>query len=71
MLVTRATLSELQLPENDEESPLKIRHICYLPAVWSVFGKTVPEVLDTVLKTEGTVFPDMDQLRLVNKIFLF
>lgn len=33
--------------------------------------KNVPEVLDTVLKTEGTVFPDMDQLRLVNKIFLF
>ena len=42
-------------------------------------GKTVPEVLDTarghrlreVHKTEGTVFPNMDQPRLVNNIVHF
>ena len=34
-------------------------------------GKTVPEVLSTALKTEGTVFSNTDQLRLVNNIFIF
>ena len=54
-------------------------YICYSPAGRSVLGKTVPEVLDTalglrpraVLKTEGTVFPNTDQPRLVNNIFIF
>ena len=37
----------------------------------SVLGKTVPEVLDTVHKTEGTVFPNTDRPWLVNNIFIF
>ena len=49
--------------------------IGYSPAVRSVLGKTVPEVLDTqdtwVLKTEGIVFPIRTNLRLVNNIFIF
>ena len=35
-------------------------------------GKTVPEVLSTaVLKTEGTVFLNMDRPRLANNVFIF
>jgi len=42
-------------------------------------GKTVPEVLSkaqglrprAVLKTEGTVFPNTDRLRLTNNVFIF
>ena len=46
-------------------------HLCYSPARRSVLGKTVPEVLDTRYKTEGTVFPNTDRPRLVNNIFIF
>ena len=54
-------------------------NIGYSRARRSVLGKTVPEVLYTargprpraVLKTEGTVFPNTDQPRLVNNIFIF
>ena len=52
-------------------------NICYSPAGRSLSGKTVPEVLSaargrrprTVLKTDGTVFPNTDRPRLVNNIF--
>ena len=33
--------------------------------------KTMPEVLRTVLKTEGTVFPNTDRLRPANSVFVF
>ena len=54
-------------------------NICYSPAGRSLSGKTVPEVLSaargrrprTVLKTDGTVFPNTDRPRLVNNIFFF
>ena len=53
-------------------------HICYLPAGRSVLGKTVPEVLSTawgrrpraVPKTKGTVFPNTDQPRPANNMFI-
>ena len=45
----------------------------------SVLGETVPEVSSTaqgrrpraVVETEGTVFPNTDQPRLVNNIFIY
>ena len=42
-------------------------HICYSPAGRSLLGKTVPEVSST----EGTVFPNTDQPRPVNNIFIY
>ena len=39
-------------------------NICYSPAGRSVLGKTV-------LETEGTVFPNTDQPRPVNNIFIY
>ena len=33
-------------------------------------GKTVPKVLRAVLKTEGTVFPNTDQSRPANNVFI-
>ena len=45
-------------------------YICYLPGGRSVLGKTVPEVL-SILKTEGTVFPNTDRPRPVNNVFSF
>jgi len=53
--------------------------MCYLPTGRSVLGKAVPEVLNTargcrpgtVLKTEGTVFPNSDRLRPTNNVFIF
>ena len=58
---------------------VKTVYICYLPAGRSVLGKTVPEVLSTargrrpraVLKTKGTVFPNTDQPRPANNVFIF
>ena len=52
--------------------------MCYLPAGRSVLGKTVPEVLSTALgrrlravpKTEGIVFPNTDQPRPANNVFI-
>jgi len=57
---------------------VRMIHICYLPARWSVLGKTVPEVLSTaqgrrpraVLKTEGTVFPNKFFPRPANNVFI-
>ena len=49
-------------------------NICYSPAGRSVLGKTVPESKSkprAVLKTQGTVFPNTDRLRLVNNISIF
>ena len=54
-------------------------HACYSPAERSVLEKTVPEILSTargrrpraVLRTEGTIIPNTDRLRLVNDIFIF
>jgi len=53
-------------------------YICYLRAGRSVLGKNGPEVLSTVrrgrpravLKTEGTVFPNMDRPRPANNVFI-
>jgi len=39
-------------------------HICYLPVGRSVLG-------GTVLETKGTVFPNMDQPRPANNVFIF
>ena len=69
-------LVSLLEPETDD--PFNI-YTCYLPATRSVLGKTVPEVLSTargrrpraVLKTEGTVFPNTDQPRPANNVFIF
>ena len=46
-------------------------NICYLPGGRSVWEKTVPEVLSTVLKTKGTVFSHTDRPRPVNNLFMF
>ena len=54
-------------------------HTCYSPAERSVLEKTVPEILSTargrrpraVLRTEGTIIPNTDRLRLVSDIFIF
>ena len=43
-------------------------NICYSPPGRSILGKTVPEVL--ILKTEGTVCPNMDWPRMVNDILI-
>ena len=37
----------------------------------SVLGKTVPSVLNTALKTKGTVFPNTDRPRPANNVFIF
>ena len=43
-------------------------NICYSPPGRSILGKTVPEVL--ILKTEGTVCPNMDWPRMLNDILI-
>lgn len=54
----------------------KNTYLCYSPGERSILEKTVPKVLHTaswpwvVCKTEGTVFPNTDQPRLVNNIFI-
>lgn len=52
-------------------------NMCYSPAGWYVLEETVPEVFNTsrgrrqraVLRTEGTVFPNIDRPRRVKNIF--
>lgn len=54
-------------------------NICYSPAGRYVLEETVPEVFNTsrgrrqraVLRTEGTVFPNIDRPRRVKNIFFF
>ena len=59
--------------QRGQTSPKKI-HICYSPAGRSVLGETVPKVLSTAsgaTQTEGTVSPNTERPRPVNKIFIF
>jgi len=66
------------LKDNCNVLLLRAINISYLPAGRSVLGKTVPEVLSTargrrpraVLKTEGTVFPNMDRPSPANNVFI-
>ena len=46
-----------------------IVYICYLPAGRSVLGKLCPP--RAVLKTKGTIFPNMDRPRPANNVFIF
>ena len=46
-------------------------YICYSPDGRFILGKIVPQVLDTVHKKEGTVFPNTAQPWLVNNTFIF
>ena len=68
------SLSVLEMFFREVRLHLKKIHICYSPAGRSVLGETVPKVLSTAsgaTQTEGTVSPNTERPRPVNKIFIF